>query len=115
MKGFSFCSHLKILDFKTENLDKSELYFIEENILVIVLRKFSQRGINLTTLENEDNFHLRVGKSRGEENPTRISFCSNHRRFGVLMYWAWKQGLVHSGHVLYPGASPPLAEDFSRK
>lgn len=50
MKGFSIYSHLKILDFKAENLDKSELYFIEENILVTVLRKFSQRGINLTTL-----------------------------------------------------------------
>lgn len=50
MKGFSIYSHLKILDFKTENLHKSELYFIEENILVTVLRKFSQRGINLTTL-----------------------------------------------------------------
>lgn len=49
-KGFSFYSHLKMPDFKTENLDKSELYFTEENILVIVLRKFSQRGMNLTTL-----------------------------------------------------------------
>lgn len=50
VKGFSMYSHLKILDFKMENLDKSELYFIEENILGTVLRKFSQRGINLTTL-----------------------------------------------------------------
>lgn len=110
-------SHLKILDFKTENLDKSELYFIEENILGTVLRKFSQRGINLTTLfGNEDNCHLRIGKIRGEENPTRAHpFCSYHRRFGVLMYWVWRQGLVHAGHVLHPGASPPLAEGFSRK